>query len=337
MSLPYTTGNHMKISTKLIFGIVCFGTVLSFDSIAFAECPDNGNPCTQYTDCGENWVCTIQNRGGNYTGFCAAKSTCYDQVVAQAPDCDSDGCVCYINNSDNAGVLYAKQCNPSQYLVDYITRTNGNNTIFVPEGCSAHGPTYTIIETSNIDGGYGGLCEGRVNQFQYRSCDTCQSGYTRVEFQAAVEMLKQGTATLNGSPRLPCYSRYASSVINFSNASTTNPIYVCVKQQEQQPTCTDTYGNWVDVRTGYQQRIHTNTSCNTTYEYRCATGYFGTPTNGTTGCTKCQPIEGIESTTTQPGATSCTSCCISANKTSNDGTGNFEILSQCCHTSPTCK
>ena len=288
-----TMGNHMKISTKLIFCIVCLGTTLSFNNGAFAE-------CSEY-------------------------------ISTQTPDCErSGGCICYVDG-DDPETLFARECGNEFQCPSYTIQNE------IPSNCDEYGTSYKIVETGDNAYGYG-VCEGYVRKIQYRSCTRCKEGYMRVELKTAINMLKQGTATLNGSPRLPCYSSSEPYTIVFDNTYYTQEakyIYVCVKQQ--QPTCTDTYGNWTDVRTGYQQRIHTDTSCNTTYQYRCAVGYFGTPTNGTTGCTKCQPIEGIESTTAQPGATSCTSCCISANKTSNDGTGNFEILSQCCHTSPTCK
>lgn len=49
--------------------------------------------------------------------------------------------------------------------------------------------------------------------------------------------------------------------------------------------------NWTYYTTGYQKRTYrycaTSTECVSEEQYRCSGGYYGTSSNGTTGCTKC--------------------------------------------------
>ncbi|MDE6478257.1 MAG: hypothetical protein K2L94_03340, partial [Alphaproteobacteria bacterium] len=67
--------------------------------------------------------------------------------------------------------------------------------------------------------------------------------------------------------------------------------------------CSDT--TWAAYGTGYQRYIKRTCdcgTCNTSYQYRCAAGYYGTTYNGTSGCTRC-PNNGNSAagTTTQTG------------------------------------
>ncbi len=79
----------------------------------------------------------------------------------------------------------------------------------------------------------------------------------------------------------------------------------------------------------------TGDSCSCTYnnEYRCAAGYYGSPSSCTSGCTKCPSYNGV-SGTSSAGSTSVSSCCI-ASGTSIDfsdtkGSGTEKLTAQCC-------
>ncbi len=94
-------------------------------------------------------------------------------------------------------------------------------------------------------------------------------------------------------------------------------------------TCVST--DWAAYSTGYESKVsatcNTRTgACKRTTSYRCAAGYYGSSTNGTSGCSKC-PSPG----TTAAGATSITECCIPSGTTGSDTTGTYTYTSQCCY------
>lgn len=84
--------------------------------------------------------------------------------------------------------------------------------------------------------------------------------------------------------------------------------------------------SWTAYSTGYQRQTNATCNCNTctkTYTYRCAPGYYGTTSNGTSGCSRC-PTENNITGTSAAGATARTSCYIASgtsfNETSGQGT-----------------
>ena len=89
------------------------------------------------------------------------------------------------------------------------------------------------------------------------------------------------------------------------------------------------YNVWTTTATGYEkQTIATfeNGSCTAaTTSYRCANGYYGTSTNGTSGCTQC-PSPGTSTAATN---TSITQCYISAGKELSDVTGKYAYTQNC--------
>lgn len=98
-------------------------------------------------------------------------------------------------------------------------------------------------------------------------------------------------------------------------------------------------GAWANYGTGGQQRrkVETlvctaNCYCTSTYEYRCAAGYYGSSLS----CTKCPcmaDVDGVERCgTNSAGSTSITSCKMSSAYTFNDGTGNYNFESDCAYT-----
>ena len=91
--------------------------------------------------------------------------------------------------------------------------------------------------------------------------------------------------------------------------------------------------SWSSYSTGYQKR--TARACNTlktlcveTTEYRCAAGYYGTSTNGSTGCTKC-PSSGNVAGQSAAGSIAITSCYIPSGNTFSDSTGSGTYTGNC--------
>ncbi|MCM1294745.1 MAG: hypothetical protein NC311_04245 [Muribaculaceae bacterium] len=104
-------------------------------------------------------------------------------------------------------------------------------------------------------------------------------------------------------------------------------------------------GDFIDISTGYQRKALFTCDCssdtaacvNAGYEYRCATGYYGSSTNGTSGCTPCPTWDGVYTTSTKTtsvrgtstaGTTAITGCYIPSG-TYYDTTGTFTIGSNC--------
>ncbi|MDE5616010.1 MAG: hypothetical protein K2I81_04235 [Alphaproteobacteria bacterium] len=88
-------------------------------------------------------------------------------------------------------------------------------------------------------------------------------------------------------------------------------------------SCSGSSGAWGTHSTGYEKRSVTTCSCDgtksTRIEYRCAKGYFGTSTNGTSGCSQCFP----PATTSSAGKTQGTDCYIPAGTNMSDSSGIF--------------
>ncbi|MDR0741459.1 MAG: hypothetical protein LBF28_01665, partial [Rickettsiales bacterium] len=83
-----------------------------------------------------------------------------------------------------------------------------------------------------------------------------------------------------------------------------------------------------DFATGYQSAISKSCNietlaCTSTTVYRCASGYYGSSTTGTSGCTQC-PTGG----TSDAGATDATDCYASP-RNGTDTTGSWEYTSTC--------
>ncbi|MCM1294145.1 MAG: hypothetical protein NC311_01115 [Muribaculaceae bacterium] len=113
----------------------------------------------------------------------------------------------------------------------------------------------------------------------------------------------------------------------------------CVKCTSCSNCTSDT--SWSAYGTGYQRITYRtcacNGTCNTSYSYRCAAGYYGSSTNGTSGCTQCPTWTGVYTTsakttlvrgTSAAGATAITGCYISTG-TDYDVTGTFKLTDVC--------
>ena len=84
---------------------------------------------------------------------------------------------------------------------------------------------------------------------------------------------------------------------------------------------------WSAGNSGYQKKV-TRTSingmCRETTEYRCADGFYGSSTNGTTGCTKCDAPG-----TSKAGSASQSDCYISSGTGFSDEKGSGQYTSDC--------
>lgn len=93
---------------------------------------------------------------------------------------------------------------------------------------------------------------------------------------------------------------------------------------------------WSAGNTGYQRRLirtcdcsGSTATCKSNYEYRCAVGYYGSSTNGTSGCTRCPASGGIYGTTAAAGSTVITSCYIPSGSSFSDSTGSGTYTGNC--------
>lgn len=89
--------------------------------------------------------------------------------------------------------------------------------------------------------------------------------------------------------------------------------------------------NWSASGTGYQKKITRTCECNTckaTTIYRCAAGYYGSSSNGTSGCARC-PSSGGVSGTSAVGSTTITLCYIPSGTTGSDSSGSYTYAGNC--------
>lgn len=78
----------------------------------------------------------------------------------------------------------------------------------------------------------------------------------------------------------------------------------------------------------YQRTCNAENFCDEHAIYQCAAGYYGTSTNGISGCTRCPSSNGTD-TTSVAGSTSITSCYIPSGTTFSDTSGSGIYTSHC--------
>lgn len=113
--------------------------------------------------------------------------------------------------------------------------------------------------------------------------------------------------------------------------------YDCLPECTGCYNCTDN-ASWTAGNTGYEKR--TKKTCN--YDtckcvsrtiYQCAQGYYGTSSNGTSGCTRCprdgDSLLGTYGTTIAAGSRRISSCYIPAGASFSDTTGSGVYPDQC--------
>lgn len=83
---------------------------------------------------------------------------------------------------------------------------------------------------------------------------------------------------------------------------------------------------------GYEVLITRTCSCNTCAEfptYRCAAGYFGSPTGWGSGCSDCKTATGTTKSTSAAGSQYITNCYIPSNIAITDSYGSFIFTNMC--------
>lgn len=102
--------------------------------------------------------------------------------------------------------------------------------------------------------------------------------------------------------------------------------------------CPDCVGcnttDWRAASTGYQARIYEAVCncgvCNTKVEYRCADGFYGSSTNGSSGCIQCPSLNGVYAHS-YPGSTTVTSCYIAEGVYVLDDSGTYVFTPNNCY------
>lgn len=250
-------------------------------------------------------------------------------------NCSSFGC--YGSNCNNNGGYYNFGCATNE-TVDGVVG---------------------IIDAQTNDASEAHNCNVEMAYSSTYSCKTCPSGKTRIALYSLVNLTQGTHFSLDDS------NDSMQDIIwtcGYSTCEIDSDIYACVN-------CETTLGSWTmynSTNKSYRQQCKSCGGLNgSNYYYGCAANTYyvsgsgtGTvcvacPSNATctstvghtdgftckagyyktgTTCTRCNTIEGIQSSSTA-GSTSCTSCCIPANSTGSDTKGSFKITSQCCNTS----
>lgn len=274
-----------------------------------------GASCTTNEDCwGLHPICD------------ATTHTCRDAqdneiVQAMVPYCGDGSCVCHFIEQGN-------EVNSAEYIFTAmqhcgIIENYMNNELGFPQtDCKtlASGMGYFVVEYST-NSSYP-ICQGFIQQSseRSRSCTECNPGFKLVSFEKIMQMTYREDYETDDFLNWPCSGGDSIDV----------EMNVCVE-------CVPKYGSWVDYGTGYQRRLVSyNPDCDTStdYQYQCAAGYYGSSTNGTSGCTRCPLI--CNSTdlrgTSPAGATSVTQCCAPVGATGNDTYGAFRLKTAACAT-----
>lgn len=162
------------------------------------------------------------------------------------------------------------------------------------------------------------------------SCRTCKPGYE----------LEQGLAGISA-----CAPENYTDIGDNGGGVSRYDYTSCTKNCNT-TTCAST--SWTAKGTGYETRINRTCSatgasgtCNSITEYRCAAGYYGSSTNGTSGCTQCPQWTGVYTNpdkttlargTSSAGTTAITGCYVTPG-TYYGAIGTFKTTSNCAYSS----
>ena len=142
-----------------------------------------------------------------------------------------------------------------------------------------------------------------------------------------------------------CYQNSSGQTLQITSCSVCDSGYDLVSSSYDSAVCPDMYysyndcvrsctgctnctsdTSWSAGNTGYEKKVTRTCDCNTcrtSTSYRCAAGYYGSSTNGTSGCMRCPSSGGVYGTSVA-GSTSITSCYIPAGAISwTDSTGTY--------------
>ena len=182
-----------------------------------------------------------------------------------------------------------------------ITALNAAITNCIGTVCPSDDWTSINSQPTNC-ASYSDYCYGSETSSSKKvySCNICSSGYK----------IQSGSVSVSGC----------------SNTITAN---TCVQDCTGCTDCSTT--SWTASSIGYQERTYATCNCNTctkTTQYRCAAGYYGSSTNGTSGCTRCPSSGGVYGTSAA-GSTAITSCYIPSGTSMTDDVGVYEYTSKC--------
>jgi len=201
--------------------------------------------------------------------------------------------------------------------------------------CGAPDEWYVIGSPDYINcatGYYSAACVhyGSLRSVGVASCTSCNPGYELTEVSGGV------TA---------CSATYEEAFATGTGAVSSSGHYKyteCVKNCQASNCISDA---WKALRTGYESRTYRSCSttgasgtCNASTQYRCAAGYYGTSTNGTSGCSQCPTWSGVytdsarttlvRGTSSADSNTAITGCYVVAG-TYYDATGTFKTTGNC--------
>lgn len=149
---------------------------------------------------------------------------------------------------------------------------------------------------------------GTVTTSAYVDCQECNTGYDKVENVHVYELLH----------------------CDGYDAQTSMITHICEKSTTCGSDCVS--GNWATPVSGYQVRTKKecdNGTCKSSTEFRCAAGWYGSPSTVGSGCTKCPTSNGVAGVTAGPGTTAITSCFLPAGTAFSDTTGSGIYSSPC--------
>lgn len=153
-----------------------------------------------------------------------------------------------------------------------------------------------------------------------------------------------------------CWNDGRSGAYNFSNGQSVHTCqtcdtgYVAVTEYAYVDDCGQvSYTNcdckcsgcsssdYTDIGNGYERRELKTCSCSSGsakcvtsgYSYRCAQGYWGSSSNGTSGCTRCDPSGGAYGTTASAGTTAKTGCYLPSGTSFSETPGSGTYTGNC--------
>lgn len=157
-----------------------------------------------------------------------------------------------------------------------------------------------------------------IDAYAIPSCNAgCQNYWWSNEEQAFA--CDTGTCNCRGTQTYPCY---APCDVGDWGITCGTPkgctAYSNGYEKCTEPVCTNDF---------------TSGLCNVSNSvtYRCAAGYYGTTTNGTSGCTRCPSSGGIYGTS-PAGSSAITSCYIKSGESGTDASGSYTYTGNCYYT-----
>jgi len=177
--------------------------------------------------------------------------------------------------------------------------------------------------------------------FTYHLADECiKTG--GCELEEMYSLLEAKIDTLPASMRVTAtqfLGTYGDMIIDLYQSGQ-DPLEICITinvcGDVECTGCTNctSDADWSLGESGYLYKVSRKCNCNTCVEstlYQCAAGYYGSSTDGKSGCTQCPSSGGIVGMS-NAGSTEITSCYIPANLTATDSTGTYTYTSDCFYT-----